>query len=249
MAKFHIREDGTPGRCWAKPGNCPVNRGDDGIEATHYASKDEANRAYEKKMEDHLVHGTIQKDGTWKHPLAGIPSLGTRETSKAVRLSREVEEGVSEETLSRWRSMDYNSHEAQLAKQIDDFRAGGYGEGQLANLMINTGTVANYYAEKDLRELSKERAEIEMAEEINALRDKMVNRNREILSDSGVAAPEGFDSGSFGIDSVTVDPGRKDEIDGKIAMIKRDLPVFQKLHEGWKSIGDSSSGEPIQKED
>jgi len=237
--KFHINGAGEVGPC--RVGSNPLARNRRGCpfggEDQHYNSAEEAQIAYEKTMMDKLVNGAVQKDGTRKHPLAGIPSLGSRENSKAVRLSREVEESVTEETLNRWRGMDYNSHEAQLAKQIDDFRAGGYGEGQLANLMVNTGTVAHYYAEKDIRELSKERAEIEMAEEINALRDKMVSRNRELLAESGVSAPEGFDAGNFGIESVRVEPGRKSEIDGKITRIQQDLPVFQKLHEGWNSIG------------
>lgn len=235
MAKFHIREDGTPGRCWAKPGNCPVNRTDEDTEAPHYESKDEARSAYEKKMEDEIVHGAIQKDGSRKHPMADIYDMGTRESSKAVRLTMEAVDSVSEETLERWRNLNQNAPENRIAREIDDFRDGAYTEGVLANLATNHGTVAFAYADKDLKALAKEKAEIEAAEEINALHDKIINRNREILADSGIDTYEGFKVNDFGLKRVEVDSGRKAEIESEMARISQDLPVLKKLHEAWNT--------------
>jgi len=235
MAKFHIREDGVARRCWAQPGNCPVNRGEDGTEAPHYASKDEANLAYEKKMEDKLIHGAVQKDGTRKHPMADIPDLGTRENSPAVRLTMEAVDSVSDETLERWRNLDQNAPEHRIAKNIDDYRAGSYTEGVLTNLASNSGTVAYAYADKDLKALAKEKVELEAAEEINALHDRITSRNREILAESGVDTYDGFKVNDFGLEKVEVDPKRKAEVESEMARISQDLPVLKKLHEAWSA--------------
>lgn len=240
MANFHIREDGTPGRCWAKPGKCPVNRGDDDTEAPHYESRDEARSAYEKKMEDEIVHGAIQKDGARKHPLAGVPDLGTRENSEAVRLTMEAVDRVSEETLERWRNLDQNAPEHRIAREIDDFRKGAYTEGVLTNLAASHGTVAYAYADKDLKALAKEKVELEAAEEINALHDSITSKNREILAESGVDTYDGFKVNDFGLKKVEFDPARKAEIESEMARISKDLPVLKKLHEAWSAPSNMS---------
>lgn len=45
MAKYHIRENGEPGVCTAKDGNCPF-----GADAPHFASSAEARSAYEAQQ-------------------------------------------------------------------------------------------------------------------------------------------------------------------------------------------------------
>jgi hypothetical protein len=44
--KYHIKPDGTPGKCTAKEGNCPYGGAD-----AHYDSKQAAYEAFQKKME------------------------------------------------------------------------------------------------------------------------------------------------------------------------------------------------------
>lgn len=43
--KFHLKENGEPGRCSAKPGACPITKETGG---KHYDSKEEAEKDYEK---------------------------------------------------------------------------------------------------------------------------------------------------------------------------------------------------------
>lgn len=45
MSRYHIKENGEPGRCLAKPGNCPL-----GNELEHYTTSNDARRAFEKVM-------------------------------------------------------------------------------------------------------------------------------------------------------------------------------------------------------
>jgi hypothetical protein len=61
MAKFHIREDGNPGVCSASEGGCPF-----GANVPHYATKDEARRAYEQLVKDEAVM-ISHVDGTLSH--------------------------------------------------------------------------------------------------------------------------------------------------------------------------------------
>jgi len=237
MAKFHINGNGEVGKC--KVGSNPFAKSNRGCpfggEEQHYDSAEEARIAYEKKMEDKIVLGSLQKDGTRRHPLADIPDLGTRENSEAVRLTMEAVDAVSEETLERWRGLSQNAPEYRIAKNIDDYRAGSYTEGVLTNLASNSGTVAYAYAEKDLKALAKEKAEIEAAEEINALHDRITNRNREILADSGVDTYDGFSVNNFGLEKVEVDPARKAAIEGEMNRISQDIPVLKKLHKAWSA--------------
>lgn len=237
--KFHINGEGKVGRCHVtesklRSRGCPF-----GAEEDHFGSPEEAREAYERKMESEAITEPQQKSA---HPLAGIPDLGTRRSSKTVRLTMEAVDGISEDTLERWRNLDQNTPQHSLARNIDDFNAGGYTEGVLANLATNHGTVAYSYADKDLRDLVKEKADIETAQEINALHDRITNRNREILEESGIDTYEGFKVKDLGFERVEVEPGRREAIDGKIAEIKRDLPAFKKFHEAWKAIGTDDAG-------
>lgn len=50
MAKYHLKDDGAPGVCKAQPGKCPKAK-----DSEHYATKAEAQSAYEKNMEKQLL--------------------------------------------------------------------------------------------------------------------------------------------------------------------------------------------------
>lgn len=50
MAKYHLKENGEPGVCRAQPGKCPKAK-----DSEHYATKGEAQTAYEKNMEKALL--------------------------------------------------------------------------------------------------------------------------------------------------------------------------------------------------
>ena len=47
MSKFHIKKDGTPGKCNATKGNCPLGGSD-----SHFDSADEAQAAAQAKLEE-----------------------------------------------------------------------------------------------------------------------------------------------------------------------------------------------------
>lgn len=50
MTRYHITEKGNPGRCTAKPGNCPI-----GDEGEHFEDPTAAREAYEAKQESVLA--------------------------------------------------------------------------------------------------------------------------------------------------------------------------------------------------
>lgn len=54
MARFHLKDDGTPGVCSAKPGNCPKTE-EDGSPSPHFESKEAAQEYFEKSMEGDAV--------------------------------------------------------------------------------------------------------------------------------------------------------------------------------------------------
>lgn len=49
MSRYHLREDGSPGVCKAKPGNCPL-----GNELAHYSTPLETQSAFERLMSEDL---------------------------------------------------------------------------------------------------------------------------------------------------------------------------------------------------
>lgn len=59
MSKFHINENGDPGKCSAKKGNCPFGGPND-----HFDSKEAARTAYEQKQTNTMT--TIQKENSLK---------------------------------------------------------------------------------------------------------------------------------------------------------------------------------------
>lgn len=65
IQKFHINEDGNPGLCKAKPGNCPF-----GNELSHYSTAIEARSAFEKFMKDKVFVDLTDfrfKDEKWEN--------------------------------------------------------------------------------------------------------------------------------------------------------------------------------------
>lgn len=80
MAKYHLKDDGTPGVCRAKPGNCPK-----APDSEHFGSQEEARAAYEKNMEKALLERFN------KFP---NPSYSDAEFKERVARKRRVEDAV-----------------------------------------------------------------------------------------------------------------------------------------------------------
>lgn len=69
MAKFHITEDG-PKQCRAKEGNCPITRNTD---EPHFATFEEAQQAYESKMQQKLTPLTKSAASTTSKKISSSP--------------------------------------------------------------------------------------------------------------------------------------------------------------------------------
>lgn len=69
MAKFHITEDG-PKQCRAKEGNCPITRNTD---EPHFATLEEAQQAYESKMQQKLTPLTKSAASTTSKKISSSP--------------------------------------------------------------------------------------------------------------------------------------------------------------------------------
>lgn len=80
MTKYHLKEDGSPGICKAKPGNCPKASDD-----KHYSTPEAARAAFEKSMEVSLL------DRFNKYP---NPSAIDTEFQEKVARRRRVEDAV-----------------------------------------------------------------------------------------------------------------------------------------------------------
>lgn len=78
MAKYHITKRGEPGYCRAEH-NCPLGGSDE-----HYATAQDAAKAYEKKMTEALVPAGVQKDSLGLASLNKLAKVSTdRETLAA----------------------------------------------------------------------------------------------------------------------------------------------------------------------
>lgn len=69
MAKFHITEDG-PKQCKAKEGNCPITKNTD---EPHYTTLEEAQQAYESKMQQKLTPLTKSAASTTSKKISSSP--------------------------------------------------------------------------------------------------------------------------------------------------------------------------------
>jgi len=61
MAKYHLNEKGVAGVCRAKEGNCPL-----GGDKKHFESKEDAQKAYEKIMENQLHEAFTKTGPSWE---------------------------------------------------------------------------------------------------------------------------------------------------------------------------------------
>jgi hypothetical protein len=74
MTRYHLNpKTGNPNKCSAKAGNCPFKT-EDGAEATHYNSVEEARDGYEAQMDDEAAKIIAAKEAeaekNWPSPSA-----------------------------------------------------------------------------------------------------------------------------------------------------------------------------------
>lgn len=116
MAKFHINSSGEAGNCRAEKGGCPF--GDDD---QHYASAEEASKAYESKMADQVVPEPAEKKGSRERPLPKIDASTEKKTptEEFRRIERELSE--NHDRLLRLTGRKDAAAEAER-EEIDEIR-------------------------------------------------------------------------------------------------------------------------------
>lgn len=72
MAKYHLRDNGEPGKCVAQPGNCEYGSKDD-PEFNHYDSPETARSAFEREQENNV-----------QEPLTGRKAFAAKAVDRAI---------------------------------------------------------------------------------------------------------------------------------------------------------------------
>lgn len=80
MATYHLKDNGDPGRCFARPGNCPKGPGEE-----HYSNKEDARKASEEKLAREMGGGFGRERENSVPELAPYTFSGDIETEIAKR--------------------------------------------------------------------------------------------------------------------------------------------------------------------
>jgi len=233
--KFHIRDDGSVGKCDARFRRCPVGQAEDGTEAPHFPTPEAAREAYEASMAAELdasLEADRAKDLRDLEDLQDlvartIPDLGTRESSKRVRIAMEaVDSDLTPELVEAWSKEKKNSPKYRMAKHVADYRSGRFTEGQLANLLGDAGSTAYEEGYANTKRLVVEKVEHDHAEAIRAEKSALFGSLQ--LEDPSYE----YDRVAEKVVSAEDRQRRSEELQSSIDSITADMPLYLKL---WKS--------------
>lgn len=101
MSKFHVNDQGEPGRCSAQKGGCPF-----GGDAQHYPTKEVAQQAYELSMAASIVPAAAKKKASSpsvKMPTSGAYDVGSK-AERYVHPQGKVVEINPDGTVTAWKN-------------------------------------------------------------------------------------------------------------------------------------------------